>query len=89
MSEASRKGRCVRDVRNGVEVGSTDVTYESIGYVRQYPVRAPSQLVDSLITASHLKDVCFHQVISFDEVSLRHLPARFGGEEGTPILLAH
>ena len=40
-SEASRKGRRDHDVRNGEEVGSSDVTRGSISDVRQYPAHVP------------------------------------------------
>ena len=59
-SEASRNGRVVRDVRNGEEFGSRNVTSGSDGHVRRCPIlRTPFQLVASLLALARLSQVPF------------------------------
>ena len=55
MSEASRKGGGVYDVRNDDRGKSSDAAYESIDFGHQYPVNPLSQLIASLLAYSHLR----------------------------------
>ena len=54
MSKASREGGDICDVRKGSGVNSGDPTYKCDGDIPRCTISAPSQLLASLLTRSHL-----------------------------------